>query len=124
MRVTATMAPDFSSVVVARSRRASAQLRQKINRKMYRGAMASILSELVRSGRLKVVESFADVDAPSAAAAMPRSKRSGWRQNADQSPRAAAETYFLPGRADLPYVGVVDVAGIKIRWTWCTPTTS
>lgn len=32
---------------------------QKVNRKMYRGAMRSILSELVRSGRLRVVESLA-----------------------------------------------------------------
>ena len=31
---------------------------QKVNRKMYRGAMQSILSELVRTERLAVVESF------------------------------------------------------------------
>lgn len=31
---------------------------QKVNRKMYRGAIASILSELVRLDRLSVVESF------------------------------------------------------------------
>lgn len=31
---------------------------QKVNRKMYRGAMRSILSELVRQDRLMVVESF------------------------------------------------------------------
>lgn len=36
---------------------------QKINRKMYRAAIRSILSELVRSNRLVVVENFA-VDAP------------------------------------------------------------
>ena len=36
---------------------------QKVNRKMYRGAMRSILSELVRQERLVVVESFT-VDAP------------------------------------------------------------
>jgi len=36
---------------------------QKINRKMYRAAMRSILSELVRQDRLVAVESFA-VDAP------------------------------------------------------------
>lgn len=36
---------------------------QKVNRKMYRGALASILSELVRQDRLVVVESFG-VDAP------------------------------------------------------------
>jgi len=36
---------------------------QKVNRKMYRGALRSILSELVRQDRLIVVESFG-VDAP------------------------------------------------------------
>ncbi|MDX1512323.1 MAG: 50S ribosomal protein L4 [Gammaproteobacteria bacterium] len=36
---------------------------QKLNRKMYRGAMRSILSELVRQERLVVVESFS-VDQP------------------------------------------------------------
>ncbi len=36
---------------------------QKVNRKMYRGAMQCILSELVRQERLHIVESF-DVDSP------------------------------------------------------------
>ena len=36
---------------------------QKVNKKMYRAAMRSILSELARSGRLMVVESF-DLDQP------------------------------------------------------------
>lgn len=36
---------------------------QKVNKKMYRAGMASILSELARQGRLAVVESF-KVDAP------------------------------------------------------------
>ncbi len=36
---------------------------QKVNKKMYRGAMRSILSELVRQDRLKVVESF-ELDKP------------------------------------------------------------
>ncbi|UTW44897.1 50S ribosomal protein L4 [bacterium SCSIO 12696] len=36
---------------------------QKLNRKMYRGALRSILSELARQERLVVVESF-DLDAP------------------------------------------------------------
>ncbi len=36
---------------------------QKVNKKMYRGAIKSILSELVRQERLVVVEKF-DVDAP------------------------------------------------------------
>ncbi len=36
---------------------------QKVNKKMYRGAMRSILSELVRQDRLKIVESF-DFETP------------------------------------------------------------
>ena len=36
---------------------------QKVNKKMYRGALMSILSELVRQGRLMVVENFA-VESP------------------------------------------------------------
>jgi large subunit ribosomal protein L4 len=36
---------------------------QKVNKKMYRGAMRSILSELIRQGRLLLVESFG-VSAP------------------------------------------------------------
>lgn len=36
---------------------------QKVNKKMYRGALKCILSELVRQDRLMVVESFA-VEAP------------------------------------------------------------
>src|ERR1700733_1528430 len=32
---------------------------QKVNKKMYRGAIQAILSELNRQGRLKIVESFA-----------------------------------------------------------------
>ncbi len=36
---------------------------QKVNRKMYRGAISSILSELIRQGRLRVVESFT-IDEP------------------------------------------------------------
>jgi large subunit ribosomal protein L4 len=36
---------------------------QKVNKKMYRAGLCSILSQLVREGRLAVVESF-EVDAP------------------------------------------------------------
>ena len=36
---------------------------QKVNKKMYRGAIKSILSELVRQDRLVVVEKF-ELDAP------------------------------------------------------------
>lgn len=44
---------------------------KKVNRKMYRGAMCSILSELVRQDRLVVVEDFA-VEAPKTKALVAR----------------------------------------------------
>lgn len=44
---------------------------QKVNRKMYRGAMRSILSELVRQDRLVVVESL-ELDAPKTKALVAR----------------------------------------------------
>jgi len=37
--------------------------KQKVNRKMYRGAMSSLVSELIRQNRLLVVESF-ELDSP------------------------------------------------------------
>lgn len=42
---------------------------QKVNRKMYRGAMRAILSELLRQGRLRVVETL-QVDTPRTKAAL------------------------------------------------------
>ena len=46
---------------------------QKVNRKMYRGAIRSILSELLRQERLVVVDSFS-VDAPKTKAVMAKLK--------------------------------------------------
>jgi len=46
---------------------------QKVNRKMYRGAIRSILSELLRQDRLVVVDGFS-VDAPKTKAVMTRLK--------------------------------------------------
>jgi large subunit ribosomal protein L4 len=46
---------------------------QKVNRKMYRGAIRSILSELLRQERLVVVDSFA-IDAPKTKAVMGKLK--------------------------------------------------
>jgi large subunit ribosomal protein L4 len=49
---------------------------QKVNRKMYRGAMRSILGELVRQDRLMVVEKF-DVEAPKTKALVEKLKAMG-----------------------------------------------
>jgi large subunit ribosomal protein L4 len=52
---------------------------QKLNRKMYRGAMASILSQLAREGRIAVVETFA-VDVPKTKALAQKIKALGFDQ--------------------------------------------
>jgi len=49
---------------------------QKVNRKMYRAGMASILSQLVREGRLSVVESLT-VDSPKTKALAQKFKQMG-----------------------------------------------
>jgi large subunit ribosomal protein L4 len=49
---------------------------QKVNRKMYRAGMCSILSQLAREDRLKVVESFS-VDAPKTKALAGKIKQMG-----------------------------------------------
>jgi len=49
---------------------------QKVNRKMYRGALRSILSELLRQDRLMVVDAFA-VDAPKTKDLLARLKELG-----------------------------------------------
>ena len=81
---------------------------QKVNKKMYRGAIQAILSELNRQGRLKVVESFA-VDKASTKALIEKLKDYSGRtlivtENVDQN-------LYLSAR-NLPHVAVVDVAAM------------
>ena len=83
---------------------------QKVNRKMYRAAIQSILSELNRQGRITVVESF-DVDAPKTAGLVTKLKD----LNAGKRPlivtEDATENLYLSAR-NLPYVEVRDVQGL------------
>ena len=83
---------------------------QKVNRKMYRAAMAAILSELNRQGRITVVESF-DVDASRTKDLV--AKLAGLK--AGQRPlivtEDATENVYLSAR-NLPYVQVRDVQGL------------
>ena len=83
---------------------------QKVNRKMYRAAIAAILSELNRQGRLKVVEAF-DVDAPKTSGLV--SKLAGLEVG--KRPlivtEDASENLYLSAR-NLPYVEVRDVQGL------------
>jgi large subunit ribosomal protein L4 len=82
---------------------------QKINRKMYRGALQSILSELNRQGRIKVVENF-DIDAPKT-----KDLVSKLAQFEGQRPlivtENGSENLYLAAR-NLPYVEVRDVQGM------------
>ena len=83
---------------------------QKVNRKMYRAAIATILSELNRQGRITVVEGF-DVDAPKTSGLVAKLKD----LNAGQRPlivtEDASENLYLSAR-NLPYVQVRDVQGL------------
>jgi large subunit ribosomal protein L4 len=83
---------------------------QKVNRKMYRGAIASILSELARNGRLKVVENF-DVDAPKTQQLHAKIESIGGGKTLIVTENGS-HNLFLAAQ-NLPYVGVVDVAGMN-----------
>jgi large subunit ribosomal protein L4 len=80
---------------------------QKVNRKMYRAGMCSILSQLAREDRLKVVEQFS-IDAPKTKLLAQKVKDMGMDQvlvitdGVDQNLRLSSR--------NLPNVMVVDVA--------------
>lgn len=82
---------------------------QKVNRKMYRGAMQCILAELVRQDRLVLVEEFA--------VAAPKTKDLLAKLNDLNATRALIvtdavdENLYLAAR-NLPHVDVVDAAAI------------
>jgi len=83
---------------------------QKVNRKMYRGAMASILSELARQGRLMVVEGF-DVDAPKTKGLVAKLAELETGKRTLLVSEEASENLFLAAR-NIPYVEVRDVQGL------------
>lgn len=82
---------------------------QKVNRKMYRGAMQCILAELVRQDRLILVEDFA--------VAAPKTKELLAKLNDLNATRALIvtdavdENLYLAAR-NIPHVDVVDAAAI------------
>ena len=82
---------------------------QKVNKKMYRGAIASILSELVRQDRLRLVEGF-DVSAPKTQelagklAALNLGKTLVVTEN-------GSINLFLAAR-NLPHIAITDVSGM------------
>jgi large subunit ribosomal protein L4 len=83
---------------------------QKVNRKMYRAAISSILSELNRQNRLKVVEAF-DVDATKTSALIEKLKGLDLGQRQLIVTEDASEHLYLSAR-NLPYVEVRDVQGL------------
>lgn len=82
---------------------------QKVNRKMYRGALKSVLSELVRQDRLVVTESLA-MEAPKTRELAGKLKELGLK-NVLIVNEAFDEKVFLSAR-NLPDVGICDAASI------------
>ena len=82
---------------------------QKVNRKMYRGAIQSILSELVRQERLVVVEKFG-VDAPKTKELLTKLQALDLKDVLIVTPEVE-ENLFLAAR-NLYKVDVRDVTGI------------
>lgn len=83
---------------------------QKVNRKMYRGAMCAILSELNRQGRLTVVENF-EVAEPKTKAMIAAIDKLGLSKRPLIVTENATEALYLAAR-NIPYVEVRDVQGL------------
>ena len=82
---------------------------QKVNRKMYRGAMQCILAELVRQDRLVFVEDFT-VSAPKTKELLGKLNALGL-QNALIITDAVDENLYLAAR-NLPHVEVIDTTAV------------
>jgi large subunit ribosomal protein L4 len=83
---------------------------QKLNRKMYRAALRSIVSELARQERLVVVESF-DMDAPKTKALVQKLGEYGVQQDALIVTEEVTENLYLSSR-NLHKVDVRDAVGV------------
>ncbi|MCL6619450.1 50S ribosomal protein L4 [Thermomonas hydrothermalis] len=83
---------------------------QKVNRKMYRAAMAAILSELNRQGRITVVEAF-DVEAPKTKGLLTKLAELKVGTRPLIVTEQASDNLYLSAR-NLPYVQVRDVQGL------------
>jgi large subunit ribosomal protein L4 len=83
---------------------------QKVNRKMYRGAIRAMLSELVRTERLLVTDGI-ELEAPKTRLLVNQLKQWGI-EKALIVVEATDEKLFLASR-NLPHVEVVEVAGIN-----------
>ncbi|MDD3516704.1 MAG: 50S ribosomal protein L4 [Chromatiales bacterium] len=83
---------------------------QKLNKKMYRAAMASIFSELARQDRLVLVESLV-VDSPKTRGLLERLGGLGVGENVLVVTELADVNLYLAAR-NLPYVEVSEVSGL------------
>jgi large subunit ribosomal protein L4 len=83
---------------------------QKVNRKMYRGAIRAMLSELARTDRLLVTDGI-ELEAPKTRLLVNQLKQWGL-EKALIIVEATDEKLFLAAR-NLPYVEVVEAAGIN-----------
>jgi large subunit ribosomal protein L4 len=84
---------------------------QKVNRKAYRVALRSILAELNRQGRLKVVESFG-IDTPKTKAMVAKLAELQVSGRVLLVSEDANEATFLAAR-NIPYIHVVDVLALN-----------
>ena len=83
---------------------------QKVNRKMFRGALVSILSELNRTGRLRIVDGFG-IDTPKTQTLVAKLAELEVTGRCVLIAENAPEALFLAAR-NIPYVHVVDAAAI------------
>ena len=83
---------------------------QKVNRKMYRGAIRSMLSELVRQDRLVVTDEIA-LDQPKTK--LLASKLSSWSLSNVLIVVAALDEKLLLAARNLPHVELIEVAQIN-----------
>jgi large subunit ribosomal protein L4 len=83
---------------------------QKVNRKAYRGAIRSILSELNRQGRIKVVESFG-IDTPRTRDTRARLAELEVAGRVLLVSDTVPEALYLAAR-NIPYVDTVDPSGL------------
>ena len=84
---------------------------QKVNRKAYRVAIRSILAELNRAGRLKVVESFG-IDNPKTATMVAKLAELEVTGRVLLVSEDASENVFL-GARNIPYIHVLDVMALN-----------
>ena len=84
---------------------------QKVNRKAYRVALRSILAELNRQGRLKIVESFG-IDSPKTKAMVAKLAELQVSGRVLLVSEDANEATFLAAR-NIPYIHVVDVLALN-----------